>query len=118
MTLSDYHLRKLNEYGFRRWTRDDMDRMYISAADLGFDYLESSSGEIELARFQGRDVGHRVARRMHEAKTFLDLNTMTVHSPFPDLARQAAWRVAYVTKGKWDPSAWDTEIRITLPKGP
>lgn len=115
MTLSDFHLRKLNEYGFRRWTKDDMDRMYIDATDLGLTISFEKNGEIRWATFQGRDVGQRIARRMNDAKTFLDLHTMTVYSPFPDLARQAAWRVAYVTGGKWEPDVWDTEIRIALP---
>ena len=66
--------------GFKRWTKGNLDRMYVNASQLGLvcDYYKT--GNIRDAEFNGSSISNSEARRMKAAKTFVDIATGNVHS--------------------------------------
>ena len=73
--LSEERIAELEEKGFKRWTKGNMDRLYINAAQLGLDCDYYKTGNISGAEFQGERISNCEARRMKAAKTYIDINT-------------------------------------------
>ena len=71
---------KLTEVGFNRWTKGNMDRLYINAAQLGLVCEYYHTGNIKYAELNGKSVSNSEARRMKASKTFVDLKTEKVYS--------------------------------------
>lgn len=78
--LTNDTIRILEEKGFKRWTKNNIDRMYINASQLGLvcDYYKT--GNISSAWFQGVSISNCEAKRMKSAKTFIDVSTGAIHS--------------------------------------
>lgn len=88
--MTDARIDELIQKGFKRWTKGNMDRLYINAADLGLvcDYYKT--GNICCADFQGERISNSEGARMKAAKTFIDVKTEKVHSDNRTLLRAAA----------------------------
>ena len=89
MKLSEEKIIELEEKGFKRWTKGNIDRLYISAGQLGLDCEYYHTGNISGATFQDKHVSNCEARRMKAAKTYIDINTGKVHSDNIELLKAA-----------------------------
>lgn len=97
--ISEETIKALQEKGFNRWTKGNIDRLYINASQLGLVCTYYKTGNINTAEFQGRWISNSQARRMIGAKTFLDLKTDKVTSNIPEL-KEAAERIINEVKGE------------------
>jgi hypothetical protein len=105
----------LRRVGFKRWTKDDLDRMYIDPTDLGLSVYYNQDGEIRMAYWAEKPMtNYRKAARMLEAKVYLDLNTLTVVSPFEELSKAAADLIAAAIHATYTPKPYERRIQMTL----
>lgn len=81
---------ELTAMGFNRWTKNNMDRMYINASTLGLECTYRKTGSISYATFQGYEISHSEASRMKFAKTYIDLVKKTIVSDSAMLAAAVA----------------------------
>ena len=94
--LSEERITNLCKKGFNRWTKGNLDRLYINASQLGLICSYYKTGNISSAEFQGESISNSQARRYKAAKTFIDIKTERVHSDCPaleDAARDLAGMV-------------------------
>lgn len=75
MKLDEAKVKELEQLGFKRWTKGNMDRLYINATQLGLDCEYYKTGNISGADFQGERISNSEARRMKAAKTYIDIKT-------------------------------------------
>lgn len=87
--LSEAKINELTDKGFNRWTKGNLDRLYINAAQLGLVCTYYKTGNISGAEFNGESISNCQARRYKAAKTFIDIKTERVHSDYPILAEAA-----------------------------
>lgn len=73
-------INELEGMGFKRWTKNGMDRMYINADILGLECDHYKSGRISDATFGGQHVSNAEALRIMGAKTYIDLNAKVLVS--------------------------------------
>ena len=78
--MTDEMIYTLEQKGFNRWTKGNMDRLYINAAQLGLDCVYYNTGE---------SISNSEARRMKCAKTDIDIKTGKAHSDNYTLQRKA-----------------------------
>lgn len=90
MTLNNEKIAELENKGFKRWTKDNIDRLYIRAAQLGLVCTHYNTGNIHTAEFNGVSISNSQARRFINAETFIDVNTGKAYSDFDELAQAAA----------------------------
>jgi hypothetical protein len=88
--LNENRIVELENLGFSRWTKGNLDRMYINAAQLGLVCSYYKTGNISSAEFQGESISNCQARRYKAAKTFIDIKTERVFSDQPALKIAAA----------------------------
>jgi hypothetical protein len=112
--LNSSQIASLSALGFKRWTKGDMDRMYINAGALGLSCDYYGTGNIRDAYFNDVSISNSRARRLKEAKTYLDLVTMTIISVDELLAHAAATKVATAIGATYEANAWDRSIKLTL----
>ena len=91
----DQMIEKLVKLGFKRWQKGNFDRLYIDASRLGLvcDYYKT--GNICQAEFNGERISNSEGYRMKAAKTYVDVETWTVHSTRKDL-EEAAKKLANI----------------------
>jgi hypothetical protein len=80
---------ELDKMGFKRWTKGNLDRLYINAAQLGLVCSYYKTGNISGAEFKGERISNSCAYRYKAAKTFIDIKTGKVHSDYEELAEAA-----------------------------
>ena len=73
--MSDKMIGKLAAKGFNRWTKGNMDRMYINASQLGLACSYHTTGSIKNATFCGDSISNCEARRLKADKCYIDLKT-------------------------------------------
>ena len=78
--LTNEKIAELETKGFKRWTKGNLDRLYINAAQLGLVCNYYNTGNIRDAEFNGDSISNCSARRMKAAKTFIDVKTGRVYS--------------------------------------
>lgn len=66
--MNEKMIAKLESKGFKRWTKGDMDRLYVDCYALG---LEDG----RWATMGGYDLSHADTRRVKAAKTYIDVQT-------------------------------------------
>lgn len=76
--MSDKMIERLAKKGFNRWTKGNMDRMYINASQLGLACSYHSTGSIKNATFCGDSISNSEARRLKADKCYVDLKTGTI----------------------------------------
>lgn len=86
---------RLEAVGFKRWTKNGMDRMYVNANVLGLHCVYRRTGSISEATFNGEYVSNRYAGQLKSTKTYLDLTTMEMHSG-DDMLLNAAKKLAKI----------------------
>lgn len=80
---------KLENRGFKRWIRGNMDRLYINAKELGLVCTYYKTGNIHSAEFDGNDISNSEGYRMKAAKTFVDVKTGKVYGDNERLKKKA-----------------------------
>lgn len=78
--MTGERIAELERKGFKRWTKGNLDRLYINASQLGLVCTYYNTGNIRHAEFGGLGISNSEARRMKAAKTFIDIKTERVHS--------------------------------------
>lgn len=76
--MSDKMIERLATKGFNRWTKGNIDRMYINASQLGLACSYHTTGSIKNATFRGDGISNCEARRLKADKCYIDLKTGTV----------------------------------------
>lgn len=84
---------ELEQKGFKRWTKGNIDRLYINASQLGLDCEYYKTGNIRYAEFRGEMVSNTQARKMKASRTYIDINTDRVYSDI-ELLKDAASELA------------------------
>ena len=77
---NDAMIQKLEEAGFKRWTKGTYDRLYINATSLGLEYETYKSGSIRSATFNGEEISNSRAGRMLAMKMYIDVTTGELHT--------------------------------------
>ena len=78
--LNEATIKALEEKGFNRWQKGNLDRLYVNATMLGLVCEYYKTGNIKTAYFCEGLISNCQARRMKAAKTFIDVKTGTVYS--------------------------------------
>jgi hypothetical protein len=78
--ITEERVNELLEKGFKRWTKGNMDRLYINAGQLGLVCQYYKSGNIRSAEFNGQSISNCEARRLQASKTFIDIKTGLIYS--------------------------------------
>ena len=73
--MTNEMITKYEAMGFNRWTKGNMGRLYINAAQLGLKCSYYNTGNISSATFQGSSISNCQARRLKAAKTYIDIKT-------------------------------------------
>ena len=73
--LTEEKIAALEKKGFKRWTKGNLDRLYINAGQLGLVCTYYKTGAISSAKFNGEDISNRKASSMKCAKTFIDIKS-------------------------------------------
>lgn len=87
--MTEQVIEKMVGRGFKRWTKGNLDRLYINASQLGLVCSRYNTGNIKHAEFNGDSISNSHARRMYSAKTFVDCKTGKVHGDDDALCRVA-----------------------------
>ena len=90
------------------WTKGNMDRLYINAAQLGLVCTYYNTGNIRTATFCGEAISNCHARKMKAAKTFIDIKSDTVYSDDATLAHTSA----DMTGIEYEARSWDNVIKL------
>ncbi len=106
--MTNEMIERLESKGFKRWTKGNLDRLYINASQLGLVCSYYNSGNISSATFCGESISNCEARKIKAAKTFIDINTDTIYSDHHRLAHKAA----EMTGMKFDCDNWATVIKL------
>lgn len=80
--MTNEMMEMLTKEGFKRWTKNTMDRMYVNANVLGLN--------AETATFKGRKISNTYTRELQSAKTYIDLVKNEIHSDKWELAAGVA----------------------------
>lgn len=83
-------IEELEALGFKRWTKNGMDRLYVNASALGLNCEYYKTGNISDAWFDGDRISNSEARRMKHSKTYIDIKTEKIYSDNDLLAKKAA----------------------------
>lgn len=78
-TITNEIIAKLESKGFNRWTKGNMDRLYINAKDLGLEVDYYKTGNVSSATWQGEHISNADARRLLESKVWIDVKTGELH---------------------------------------
>lgn len=89
MTLTEKTIAALEAKGFNRWTKGNMDRLYINATHLGLELTYYKTGNISSAYMNGERISNAQGYRYKAAKTYIDIQTGEVHSDRDDLKEAA-----------------------------
>lgn len=76
--LTDDEIAALENKGFNRWTKGDIDRLYIKPTYLGLDLEYYKSGNISSATFNGDSISNSEGRRLNATKCYVDVATRKV----------------------------------------
>lgn len=87
--MTQEQIAKLETKGFKRWTKGNLDRLYINASQLGLVCDYYNTGNIKYAEFNGEHISNSQGYRYKAAKTFVDVKTDAIHSDIPALQEAA-----------------------------
>lgn len=76
--LTDDEIAALENKGFNRWTKGNIDRLYIKPTYLGLDLEYYKSGNISSATFNGDSISNSEGRRLNATKCYVDVATRKV----------------------------------------
>lgn len=77
--ITETTIAKYEAKGFRRWTKGNLDRLYINAKDYGVTFTRYSSGKVSGGEFLGEEFGAYEARNFEGTKVYIDVTTGELH---------------------------------------
>ena len=77
-------IKKFEDAGCKRWTKGNLDRLYISASTLGLECNYYSTGNIKGAKLAGMEISNCLARKIKAAKMYFEVSDGSFHSDFVD----------------------------------
>lgn len=89
LMLSEETIAKLKRHGFRRWTKNGKDRLYIDPPYLGLKCLYYYNGNICSAYLDGEYLEQKEAGRLMATKTYIDVCTEEIFSEDERLLKAA-----------------------------
>lgn len=78
--LTDTQIAKLEDLGGSRWTKNDKDRLYFNAVDLGLEVEHYKSGSIRYAFIGDERISNAEAGRLMACKFWVDVATGEAHA--------------------------------------
>ena len=78
--MTEERIKELEDKGFKRWQKGNIDRLYINASQLGLNCEYYKTGNIKYAEINGAEISNCEARRMKGSKTYIDVKTEKVYS--------------------------------------
>lgn len=87
--MTDELIKRLEDMGFKRWTKGGKDRLYVNAKELGLDVDYYKTGNVKWAAFRGVEISNSEGRRMLNDKTYVEVQTGEVFSTCAKLAEAA-----------------------------
>lgn len=87
--LTEMVIKQLEEKGFKRWTKGNFDRLYINTKELGLECEYYNTGNIRYAHLNGEKVSNTQARKMKDAKTYIDIKTGKLYGSHDELKELA-----------------------------
>lgn len=87
--MTNEQIARLEEIGFKRWTKAGHDRLYVDAKNLGLEVDYYKTGNVKWAAFRGTEISNSEGRRMLNDKTYVDVKTDKVFSTCAKLAEAA-----------------------------
>ena len=76
-------IEELEAMGFNRWTKGNMDRLYINSDKLGFVCDFYKSGHICSASLDGEKISNNRAFGYYKAKTYIEFLRCSFHGESP-----------------------------------
>lgn len=68
-------VKALEDNGFKRWTKETMDRLYINAEALGLEVERYKTGNVSSAYYRNERISNSRGSAMLYAKTYIDIET-------------------------------------------
>jgi hypothetical protein len=105
--------------GFNRWTKGDMDRLYINARDFGCRFNYYNSGNVRDCFFTTSDgeevrVSNAEGRRFKATKAYIDIETGGLHiqtaTDFEDEIRENIEAIMAEVKAETEPETETIEV--------
>lgn len=87
--LNETTIKALEDKGFKRWTKGNLDRMYINATQLGLECTYYKTGNISSAYFKGERISNSRGYDYKAAKTYIDIKSGRLFSSVPALEEAA-----------------------------
>jgi hypothetical protein len=100
---------ELESKGFKRWTKNGMDRLYVNASVLGLTCTYYNTGNIRSAQMNDEMISNSQARKFKSAKTYIDLVQELIVSDCDCLAHAAADLSGLEVE---ESNSWDTILKI------
>lgn len=79
MKLTEKQIAAYEAKGFKRWTKGNMDRLYINVQQLGAEVDYYNTGNVRYAEWQGEQVSNADGRRLLASKVWIDVETGELH---------------------------------------
>lgn len=73
--LTTKQIAGLEAKGFKRWTKGDMDRLYVDMDALGLNLSRYKSGNVSRAEWCGEKVSNAEGGRINDSKVYVDVAT-------------------------------------------
>lgn len=73
--LNEKMIAALENKGFNRWTKGNMDRLYINATKLGLELTYYKTGNISSAYLNGERISNSRGYDCKNSKTYIDITT-------------------------------------------
>lgn len=93
ITINAETIAKLEAAGFKRWTKGNMDRLYINCTAYGCEFSYYNTGNIRDCFWRGERVSNSEGRRFKATKVYVDLADGNLHvqtgTEFEDDIREA-----------------------------
>jgi hypothetical protein len=77
--MTDEQIARYEDAGFSRWTKRDMDRLYIDTTRLGLECDLKRDHEPCLGDWQGKRVSEADCRRIYFSKVWVDVRDGSLH---------------------------------------
>lgn len=77
--MTDEQIKRYEDAGFRRWTKADMDRLYIDTTKLGLECEYKRDHEPCLGHWQELDISNADCRRIYYSKVWVDVKDGSLH---------------------------------------
>lgn len=91
-TLTKRQIKAYETNGFKRWTRGELDRLYINCTEYGCKFSHHKTGSIRSASFCGNPISNAEGYRFKATKVFVDVRTgelhITTNTSFEDEIRE------------------------------